>query len=93
MVELVYHHFPKNTRVTQPSGGFVIWLELPTQVNALALYYLALENRISIAPGQVFSARQQYENFIRINCAIEWDEQATQALVLLGQLITQLANN
>ena len=93
MVELIYRHFPQGTRVTQPSGGFVVWLELPVQVNALELYHLALESQISIAPGQVFSARHRYEHFIRINCAIEWNEKATQALILLSQLISKLASN
>lgn len=29
--------FPEGTRVTQPRGGFVIWVELPKAVDALSL--------------------------------------------------------
>ncbi len=91
MLDLITHYFPTGTRVSQPKGGFVIWVELPIQVNALELYRLALEARISIAPGQIFSARQKYEHFIRLNSAVQWSTRVEAALKQLGQLASTLA--
>ncbi len=79
-------HFPAGTRVTQPAGGFVIWVELPEGAEAMALFHQALAKGISIAPGPIFSASQKYANFIRINCAQPWDERLEAAIIQLGRL-------
>jgi DNA-binding transcriptional MocR family regulator len=80
-------HFPRDTRVTRPGGGFVAWLELPKSVDAVALYHRALAEGISIAPGPLFSAREKYRHFIRLNFAQGWDERTTAAMTRLGRLV------
>ena len=86
MTQAVGKHFPAGTRVTQPRGGFVIWVELPQEADALTLCQKALEQRISIAPGPVFSASGKYRNFIRLNCAQPWNESLHKALMTLGRM-------
>jgi DNA-binding transcriptional MocR family regulator len=78
--------FPEGTRVTQPRGGFVIWIEFPPSVDGNALYHQALAHGISIAPGTMFSATGRYRNFIRLNCAVPWDARTERAIMRLGQL-------
>jgi len=78
--------FPKGTRVTRPAGGFVLWVELPKSVDSLELYRKALEKKISIAPGPIFSAKQKYQNFIRLSCGQPWSDKLGQAVVTLGRL-------
>lgn len=80
-------YFPAGTRITQPEGGFLLWIELPGEVDAIALTHQALALGISIAPGPIFSATQKYRHFIRLNCAVDWDERMNKALVTLGQLV------
>jgi DNA-binding transcriptional MocR family regulator len=87
----VGEYFPAGTRLTQPKGGMVLWVELPRKVSALELHRRALEERISTAPGPIFSARQRFENFIRLNAAQEWDARVEAALARLGQLASELA--
>ncbi len=82
----VSQHFPEGTRVTQPVGGFVIWVELPEGTDAMIIFHQALAKGISIAPGPIFSASQKYTNFIRINCAQPWDERLEAAIIFLGKL-------
>jgi hypothetical protein len=54
----VAKHFPPGTRATRPSGGFVLWVELPKGCDAVELYEQALQERIGVAPGpDVFSDR------------------------------------
>ncbi|MGR8935898.1 MAG: aminotransferase-like domain-containing protein [Gammaproteobacteria bacterium] len=67
-------YFPAGTRITRPEGGFLLWLELPGETDSVALTQQALSRSISIAPGPIFSATQKYRHFIRLNCAVDWDE-------------------
>ena len=66
--------------MTRPAGGFVAWLELPKGVDAVALYRRALADGISIAPGSLFSAREKYRNFVRLNFAQGWSPRTVDAM-------------
>ncbi|MFT6420433.1 MAG: DNA-binding transcriptional MocR family regulator [Porticoccus sp.] len=81
--------FPEGTRITRPEGGFVIWVELPKDVNSLELAQQAMARGISIAPGPIFSASRKYRNFIRLSCACRWDETAMKALSTLAALLAR----
>ena len=89
MSQAVMHFFPEGTRVTRPTGGFVLWVQLPERVDSLELYKLALRSGITLTPGHLFSAVQQYRNFIRLNAAY-WSDDAERAMQRLGELIAQL---
>jgi DNA-binding transcriptional MocR family regulator len=86
----VMRYFPSGTRVTRPSGGFVLWVQLPETVDSLELYKLALQGGITLAPGYVFSATQQFPNFIRLNAA-EFNYTIERAVERLGEMILELA--
>jgi DNA-binding transcriptional MocR family regulator len=86
LIELVGEHFPRGTRVTRPAGGFVAWIELPGRVDTMVLYRRALEQGVSFAPGSLFSARERYGHFLRVNFARGFDERAGAAVRLLGRL-------
>jgi DNA-binding transcriptional MocR family regulator len=90
MSSLIARNFPSGTRVTRPEGGQVLWVELPGNVDALELHRAALAEGISIAPGPIFSARQQYRNCMRLNCANPWSERIEWALARLGALVNRL---
>jgi DNA-binding transcriptional MocR family regulator len=82
----VSRYFPPGTKVTRPTGGFVLWVEFPNGVDTLELHRRALEKKISIAPGPIFSASQGYRNFARLNCGNIWSEQIESAFRTLGEL-------
>jgi len=85
MSQAVGKHFPEGTRVTRPSGGFVLWVEFPNHVDALKLYECALNAGITIAPGPIFSAKGKYRNFIRLNAGF-WSVRIEEALATVGRL-------
>jgi DNA-binding transcriptional MocR family regulator len=87
MSDAVAHAFPAGITLTRPSGGFVLWLELPPKISALKLHEQALAEKISIAPGPMFSATQGFQNFIRINCGHPWSARLAQAVETLGRLV------
>ncbi|WP_036566207.1 PLP-dependent aminotransferase family protein [Oceanospirillum beijerinckii] len=86
MSEAVLKYFPAGTSVSYPQGGYILWVVLPTGIDTLQLHYKALDDNIGIMPGEMFSARDQYQNSLRLNCAIPWSDKVEQAIKSLGQL-------
>jgi len=83
-------YFPEGTRLTRPSGGFVLWVQLAENVDSLELYKMALQGGITLAPGHVFSATYQFPNFIRLNAA-EFNYTTERAIERLGAMVVELA--
>jgi DNA-binding transcriptional MocR family regulator len=90
LTQAVGEYFPEGTCATRPTGGFVLWVELPKTVNALRLHREALKHRISIAPGPIFSATGQYDHCIRLSGGYPWSDRIEQALQTLGRLASRL---
>jgi DNA-binding transcriptional MocR family regulator len=86
----VIRFFPSDIRVMDPSGGYLLWIELPECVDALSLYKTALKEGIAITPGHLFSTGDRYRNFIRLNAA-NWSDDATPAIRRLGGVIERMA--
>lgn len=94
MRQAIDDYFPAETKVTRPRGGQVLWLEMPSDFNAVELYETALQRGISIAPGAIFSTTANYQNCFRLNFSIPWSEAIEQAMRTLGYLCKmQLARN
>lgn len=66
--EEVLRTFPAGTRVSQPEGGFVLWVQLPDRFDGTDVAARAAAAGITILPGQAFSANHQYKSCIRIAC-------------------------
>jgi len=86
MTEAISRHFPAGTRVTRPAGGFVLWVELPAGCDAMDLHDAALSEKISIAPGPIFSASGKFKNCFRLNCGLPWSPELEKAVATLGKL-------
>ncbi len=87
--EAIATQFPEGTRVSAPRGGFVLWVELPSGVDALLLHEQALKRRIVLAPGPLFSARQRFANFIRISAGSPWSERTAEGIKTLARLVAR----
>lgn len=83
----VIRHFPSSIKVTDPTGGYLLWIQLPEIIDALELYKTALKKNIAITPGHLFSTGERYHNFIRLN-ASNWSEEAEPAIERLGSVIS-----
>ena len=93
MICALGEHFPAGTRVTRPQGGHILWVELPPQVDALDLCEAALENRICVAPGPMFSLSDHYNHHIRLNSGLPWTAELEAAISRLGELASMLADS
>lgn len=90
MIDAVGRSFPEGTKVTRPTGGMCLWVELPNNVKGLEVYRQALAAKICIAPGPLFSVNQQYQNFIRLTSGNAWSESIADAVRTLGEIVTRL---
>ena len=84
--------FPSGTKVSRPAGGYFLWLEMPPEIDAMALYRLALGEAISLAPGPMFSAAGDYRNCIRVNYGLPV-EALIPALETVGRLAHQMVQS
>jgi DNA-binding transcriptional MocR family regulator len=80
-------HLPAGFTVTQPEGGYFLWLEFPEHVDAIDVHRKALEQGFSIAPGPIFSARRQFAHCLRLNYGHEWSSATERAIRALGALV------
>jgi DNA-binding transcriptional MocR family regulator len=85
--QAIASYFPENTKISRPKGGYALWIELDKSINAFELYQVAMEQNISIAPGQIFSTDARFTNFIRISFGISFSDMVEQSLKTLGELI------
>lgn len=83
--------FPEGTRVSAPRAGFLLWVELPRQVDALAVHRSALALGIGVSPGPLFSPRADLPNHLRLNCANEPTPRLLGAVEQIGELCCRLA--
>ncbi|MBC9251049.1 GntR family transcriptional regulator [Pseudomonas alcaligenes] len=87
MLASAARHFPADTRVTRPSGGYFLWFEFPEQVDSLQLFQLALAQGISLAPGPIFSATRRFRHCARLNHGHPWDSTSERAMEILGRIL------
>jgi DNA-binding transcriptional MocR family regulator len=90
MIGWIEKYFPENTRISQPQGGFVLWIELQADIDTVALNEKCLEQGIRIAPGILFSASGKYNRCLRLNYAVKPCEKNEHAVKLVGHAILDL---
>ncbi|SEW52865.1 aminotransferase-like domain-containing protein [Chitinophaga arvensicola] len=86
----IAQYFPEGTKTSRPQGGLAIWIELSKEINTKHLYELAIKQRISIAPGRIFTLQNQFENCIRICIGLPWSDEIRSKLKQLGNLTKKL---
>jgi len=89
MRETVAEVFPEGTKVSNPNGGFVIWLELPEQADVLPIFREAKSAGISFAPGPLFSPDGHFKNCLRLSCGFPWSPQLDAGVRTLAGMIAR----
>jgi DNA-binding transcriptional MocR family regulator len=86
-LQSLQRHFPPGYRVAVPRGGYFLWIECAAAVDSLDVHRRALDAGITIAPGPIFSARQQFRNYLRLNTGHPWGPDMERAVQKLGQIL------
>lgn len=87
---IIARHFPDGTRVTDPEGGFILWVELPSSIDSLELFRKCLAERIVISPGKIFGASESFGHCIRVGLGGRWDDAHREALRRVGELASTM---
>ncbi|MRV74022.1 aminotransferase class I/II-fold pyridoxal phosphate-dependent enzyme [Duganella sp. FT92W] len=92
MADAVAASFPHECLISEPQGGFVLWVQMPQQVDALALHGMAVAQGVAFMPGQLFSASGKFGNCLRLNCGNAWSADIEAAVAKLGALVHRAAD-
>ena len=88
--DLIRAHFPAGTRVSDPSAGYTLWLELPQGNNTMALFHRTAPMGITFGPGALFSASDRYNHCLRLSFAGPWGDTEREALATLGRVAREM---
>jgi DNA-binding transcriptional MocR family regulator len=91
MSDAVSRYFPANCSISDPQGGFVIWVQMPPEVYAFTLHEAAIKKGIAFLPGPLFSASNKFSNYIRLNCSNPWTPTIEASIKLLGEIAQSLS--
>jgi DNA-binding transcriptional MocR family regulator len=84
--DAIAEYFPAGTKTTRPQGGLAIWVEFNREIDTIKLYEMAMKQKISIAPGRMFTLQNQYQNFIRLCIGLPWSDELRFKLKQVGSL-------
>ena len=88
-VQSVMDYFPEETKIITPQGGFMLWVELDKKIDTTELYRKAIRQKISIAPGRMFTLQNQYRNCMRLSYGQKWTPIIEERLMSLGNIIKE----
>jgi len=91
MRDAVAMAFPTGTRISNPTGGYQLWIELPESYSSMALAEYALTRGIAISPGRLFSDRGHYGNCLRL-CYSRYQSEDRTSIDLMGQWLADFDN-
>ncbi|WP_107850344.1 aminotransferase-like domain-containing protein [Oceanimonas marisflavi] len=83
-------YMPAGVQVHASQGGYFLWLSLPAGLDTTELYRRALAEDITIAPGRMFAAGDQFRHCFRLNVSLPWNARSEAAVVRLATLVQGL---
>jgi DNA-binding transcriptional MocR family regulator len=86
----IVEYFPEGTRVSAPRGGLCLWVELDRHIDGMELFEQAKDKNISIVPGSLCSATENFRHCIRLNFGSPWTEESEKGVQTLGNIILGL---
>ena len=86
-IDAITEFFPEGTKVSRPQGGLALWVEFDKKVNTSDLFDIAIKQKISIAPGRMYTLQDQFENCMRVSLGLLLTEEVRQKLKVLGRVV------
>ncbi|GAC17225.1 aminotransferase [Paraglaciecola arctica BSs20135] len=81
-----------NTRISDPKGGCVFWLEFDSSINSANVFQLALQQNISVSPGMLFSPSNRYQHCIRLSYGLPWNDRLEEGLKVFAAICKEAKN-
>jgi DNA-binding transcriptional MocR family regulator len=81
---------PAGVTWIKPMGGLFVWLKLPGELSANALYPLAGEEKVTYAPGSFFYPGARHQPYLRVNFVNNAPEVIEEGIRRLGRAVERL---
>lgn len=91
LMKLVQRHLAPDITWEPIEGGLFLWCRLPDDVDMMDYCRKAMERKVCIVPGNTFlvDETQPCQSF-RVNYSAPTDEQLTEGIEILGQLVREM---
>lgn len=89
MLDAVKTHFPENVRCTTPEGGMFLWVTLPEEQDALAVFNEAIKQKVAFVPGIPFYVDKDQVNTFRLNFSCSPESEIEEGIRRLGEVLRQ----
>jgi 2-aminoadipate transaminase len=88
-IRVIHESFPASTRVWEPAGGFMLWVELPSGIDIERVYQQATEMNVVFCRGAVFfTSENEHVGAMRLNCSRPTEAALVKGLKILGQIMS-----
>jgi DNA-binding transcriptional MocR family regulator len=88
-IRVIHQCFPTSTRVWEPAGGFMLWVEIPAGIDIERVYREAMEMKVAFCRGAVFfTSENEHVGAMRLNCSRPNEAALVQGLKILGQIMS-----
>jgi 2-aminoadipate transaminase len=88
-IGVIHECFPASTRVWEPAGGFMLWVELPSGIDIERVYQQAMEMKVAFCRGAVFfTSENEHVGAMRLNCSRPPEAALVKGLKILGQIMS-----
>ena len=80
-------HLPEGIRWIEPKGGFYIWLRLPNELSASAIFKDCLEKGVVFVAGKTFDPDNEQDHNLRLSFSNMHKKDIEKGVVLLSKVI------
>lgn len=84
-MNLLSESFPANTSIYPPSGGYNIWVKMPSSVDMDSFYQQCEKIGVRFTPGYTFSFSNNFSKYFRVVFADKYSAKKVEAIKLIGQ--------
>jgi DNA-binding transcriptional MocR family regulator len=87
MLDALEEQFPGTATWTHPSGGFYVWVTLPTWSDTMAMLAAAVERRVAYVPGTAFYPDGRGSDRMRLAYCYPTEDRIREGVARLATLL------
>lgn len=89
MIQAIRNHFPAGAAHSDPEGGMFLWVILPGDISARALFDRGTARKIAFVPGDPFYINPGKVNTLRLYFSCADEGTIEEGIKILGDLIRE----
>jgi len=93
MENAIKRYFPKQVTYLNPEGGMFLWVTLPQELSAMALFDKAIAQKVAFVPGDPFYVDKRGLNTLRLNFSSVAPDIIEEGIKRLGNVLHELLDN